>query len=408
MPAGPEVKGARWGAVAAKIKSVAENREPALDLALLELAPGSTVAGVFTQNAFRAAPVEIAEARIKSLKTATHSEKIYCLINAGNANAGTGDDGYQAALDTTAGIANALGTAADSILPFSTGVIGEPLPVQNFLDSAHALVSELSTDGWERASRAIMTTDTVPKLVQRDIVIDGQQATIAGIAKGAGMIKPNMATMLSYIVTDLLIDQAALQQLLDHAVNRSFNRITVDGDTSTNDACILAATGGAEIALSRESAEWTQVEAAVSDLMRELAQSIIRDAEGASKFITLDIKGGASADECLAVGYAVAESPLVKTAFFASDANWGRILAAVGRSGLTELDVNQITIQLGDHLICEKGGRASSYVEEEAMRIMAQKEITITIDLNRGKSHETLWTSDLSHDYVSINADYRT
>lgn len=408
MAASPEVGGVRWGSIAAGIKKASPSGEQPLDLTLLELAEGSNVVGVFTQNAFRAAPVEVAEQRLKHRVDGVAAGKVYCLINAGNANAGTGPAGFEAALQTTGAIAECLDDNAESILPFSTGVIGEPLPTKKFFAAAPSLINTLSDTGWSDASRAIMTTDTVPKLAQRTVEIGGQKANLVGIAKGAGMIKPNMATMLAYIATDLAIEQEDLQHLLNRAVNRSFNRITVDGDTSTNDACILAATGASGLAIQRDTAAWDQVDSAVSDLMCELAQSIIRDAEGASKFIELQIDGGDDTAECLAVGYSVAESPLVKTAFFASDANWGRILAAIGRSGLPNLDVGMITIHLDDHLICEQGGRASSYDEQEAMRIMAQEAIKITIHLNRGNSSERLWTSDLSHDYVSINADYRT
>ena len=400
------VAGARWGSFAAGIKRADEQGVHPLDLALLELQAGSTVAAVFTQNAFKAAPVALAQQRLPLVNY--YAGKIYCLINAGNANAGTGEAGFVAAEQSTEAIANALSTEQEAVLPFSTGVIGEPLPVACFEANATKLVNSLCATGWEDAARAIMTTDTVPKLTQYTIIVGDETVNIAGIAKGAGMIKPNMATMLAYIVCDAAVDQNDLDALLSQAVNQSFNRITVDGDTSTNDACVLAATGASGAVLNASHPSWLAFSEAVCDVLRELAIAIIRDAEGASKFIDLHITGGASKEECLAVGYAVAESPLVKTAFFASDANWGRILAAVGRAGLHELDVNGVEIRLGNYLICANGGRVKNYSEPVAAGIMAKPSIRLSIELGRGNVSERLWTSDLSHDYVSINADYRT
>ena len=400
------INGARWSAVAAGIKTASNDEAPALDIALLELAEGSTVAAVFTRNAFCAAPVTVARSRLQDVGREKNN-KTYCLINAGNANAGTGDAGVEAVHASSGAIARALACSEEQILPFSTGVIGEPLPVDAFERSAKALVKELSEDGWADAARAIMTTDTVPKQEVATIQIDGQAVEIAGIAKGAGMIKPNMATMLAYIVCDASVDQSSLDASLQSAVKQSFNRITVDGDTSTNDACVLAATSKG-VSITQSHPQWTVFVEAVSELFCRLAKAIIRDAEGASKFIQIDVNGGANSQECLSVAYAVAESPLVKTAFFASDANWGRILAAVGRSGVEDLDVNKITIALDGYIICHSGGRHKEYDEVKASEIMQKGEITLTISLGRGDACETVWTSDLSHDYVRINAEYRT
>ena len=399
------VKGARWSSVAAGIKRSSTTEKP-LDIALLELCEGTNVAAVFTRNAFCAAPVVVAKDRVQQLSF--ENNKIYCLINAGNANAGTGEQGLQATKDSTRAIAEALGCSVDQVIPFSTGVIGEPLPVDAFEASAALLVSELNDNGWENSAQAIMTTDTVPKLETATVEIDGKSVEIAGIAKGAGMIKPNMATMLAYIVCDAEVDQFLLQSCLSEAVERSFNRITVDGDTSTNDACVLAATAKSGVSLRKDDTHWKEFVESVSGVLQRLAMAIIRDAEGASKFVQLDVIDGASSAECLQVGYAVAESPLVKTAFFASDANWGRILAAVGRAGLKDLDVNQVRIALDDYVICENGGRVSPYDEARATQIMQNEEILLTISLGRGNYRETIWTSDLSHDYVRINAEYRT
>lgn len=401
------IKGARWSAAAAGIKNQSKGQKPPLDLALLELVKGSSVAAVFTQNAFCAAPVVIAKQRVSKLSS-QHNKNIYCLINSGNANAGTGKAGLHAVEQSTQAIAQAIDCAAADILPFSTGVIGEPLPVDTFTHSAAKLVSGLADDNWQVAAEAIMTTDTVAKIEAVSVEVEGQAVEIAGIAKGAGMIKPNMATMLAYIVCDAKIPQEALQACLSASVNQSFNRITVDGDTSTNDACVLAATAGGGAVLDQKHKAWPDLVAAISGVLRKLAIAIIRDAEGASKFVQIDVRGGIDASECLQVAYTVAESPLVKTAFFASDANWGRVLAAVGRAGLKDLDVDKVEIILGDYLICKNGGRVFDYDESIASGIMQQEEIHLTINLNRGNADETVWTSDLSHDYVRINAEYRT
>jgi glutamate N-acetyltransferase/amino-acid N-acetyltransferase len=402
------VSGAQWSAVASGIKKPLENGELPLDLALLKLDAGSVVSAVFTQNAFCAAPVVVAKQKLQAISRGDNAAPVYCLINAGNANAGTGEGGIAAAHASCDALAKALKCSTAQLLPFSTGVIGEPLPVEKFLASSNALAQGLNKNHWQQAAQAIMTTDTVPKQAQRVVKVGADSITIMGIAKGAGMIKPNMATMLAYIATDAVVEQSALDALLETAVAQSFNRITVDGDTSTNDACLLAATGGSGVALQVGDALWDEFSSAINAVLEELATAIIRDAEGASKFITIDVEAGASSKECLSVAYAVAESPLVKTAFFASDANWGRILAAVGRAGLSQLDINAVALYLNDYCICESGARVKNYDEEKAAAIMADNEIFITIKLGRGSANERVWTSDLSHDYVRINAEYRT
>ncbi|NNL56789.1 MAG: bifunctional glutamate N-acetyltransferase/amino-acid acetyltransferase ArgJ, partial [Pseudomonadales bacterium] len=376
----PIVKGVRWASTAAGIKAAGNGAAP-LDLALMEVAAGSTLAAVFTRNAFAAAPVQVALQNLAKLRAAAHQQAIYCLVNAGNANAGTGSAGIDAARSSCEQAATQLAVPASAVLPFSTGVIGEPLPLAKIEAALPGLVGSLSASGWDDAARAIMTTDTVPKCRSYELDIDGVRIGLSGIAKGAGMIKPNMATMLAFVATDAAIDQADLDALLQQAVNCSFNRITVDGDTSTNDACVLAASGAAGLQLQPQTPAWQALQQAVRTLLTELATDIIRDAEGASKFITIDVCGGASSDECLQVGYAVAESPLVKTAFFASDANWGRILAAIGRAGVEQLDIAQVEIMLADYCICSGGGRVAGYDEGRAAEIMAQPEITLTINL---------------------------
>ena len=402
------VAGARWSVAAAGIKSTKDDGSNPLDIALLELEAGSRVAAVFTQNAFCAAPVIVSQTHLVAIADSAKSEAIYCLINSGNANAGTGEGGMHAAQQSCQSLASQFDIGRSSVLPFSTGVIGEPLPIDKIECVQGKLQAGLAEENWNVASEAIMTTDTVPKAASRTVQIGDNQLTISGIAKGAGMIKPNMATMLAFVVTDAAIAQADLQALVTKSADISFNRITVDGDTSTNDACLLAATGKSGVQLMPGGQGWTEFEAEVISLMQELAAAIIRDAEGATKFITLDVVNAATTDECLQVAYTVAESPLVKTAFFASDANWGRILAAVGRSGVQNLNVNDVTIALGDYLICAQGGRVADYDEQRATQIMSQPEVTITISLARGEACERVWTSDLSHDYVRINAEYRT
>lgn len=372
-----------------------------LDLVLIEIAEGSSVAGVFTRNAFCAAPVVLAKKHLAELPAR------YFLVNTGNANAGTGRQGEIDARTSCAGLAKLAGIEAEQVLPFSTGVIGETLPVARIEAGLPNALQTLSPDAWEDAARGIMTTDTRPKGCSRKVSLSGGEISISGIAKGAGMLKPNMATMLAFVCTDAKIEQHSLQKALQVSVDQSFNRITVDGDTSTNDCCMVAATGQSGVVVSADE-DIRLFEDALGEICQELAQQLIRDAEGASKFITITISGGANTQECLQVGYAVAESPLVKTALFASDPNWGRILAAVGRAGIEDMDIDSIRIRLGETLIVEGGAVADSYDESKGQLEMNKDEIAIHIDLARGEVLETFWTSDLSHEYIRINAEYRT
>jgi len=372
------------------------------DVVLIACDEGSVCAGVYTKNAFCAAPVQIAK------KNMREAQPRALLINSGNANAGTGEPGMQAALDCCASTADAMACEPGQVLPFSTGVIGELLPATKIQAVIPALVSQLHEDQWALAAQAIMTTDTVAKGASVKIMLSGQQVTLTGIAKGSGMIRPDMATMLAFIATDVDMEQGLLQGCLMQAVETSFNRITVDGDTSTNDACMLLATGKSGVALDSKSVDLAVFVDALTNLCQQLAQSVIRDGEGVTKFINVQVEGGANQQECLQVAYTIAHSPLVKTAFFASDPNWGRILAAVGRSGLCDLNIDSIAIYLDDVCIVDKGGRAASYTEEQGQSVMAQQEITIRVVLGRGQSVETVWTTDLSYDYVKINAEYRT
>jgi glutamate N-acetyltransferase/amino-acid N-acetyltransferase len=371
---------------------------------VFRLAEGSSVAATFTRSAFCAAPVQIARQHLAA------SAPRLLLINTGNANAGTGDAGLANARLSCEQLAELAGVTPQQVLPFSTGVIGEPLPVEKIVAALPAALADLGADNWLRAAQGIMTTDTRPKASSRQLQLDGRTVTITGISKGAGMIKPNMATMLGYIATDAQVARPLLQLMVERAVNRSFNRITIDGDTSTNDACVLIASGAAGNALidSEQHADFEALYGAVEAVFIELAQAIIRDGEGATKFVAVSVSGGGSEAECLQVAYAVAESPLVKTALFASDPNWGRILAAVGRAGLDDLDVNGVSLRINGVLIAERGGRAASYSEEQGAAAMAPEEITIELALGRGDARATVWTTDLSHDYVTINAEYRT
>jgi glutamate N-acetyltransferase/amino-acid N-acetyltransferase len=334
----------------------------------------------------------------------------YLLTNTGNANAGTGEAGLNNAQRTCEQLAALTQVEGASVLPFSTGVIGEPLPVDKIIAALPAALADLREDNWLQAAQGIMTTDTRPKAASAQIDLGGARITITGISKGAGMIKPNMATMLGYVATDAAVKPEILQAIIQRAVNRSFNRITIDGDTSTNDSCVLVATGRANNSMidSEQHPLFANFYAAVERIFIELAQAIIRDGEGATKFVTIAVQGGATEAECLQVAYAVAESPLVKTALFASDPNWGRILAAIGRAGIDNLDVNRINVAINNVLIAERGGRASSYTEQQGATAMAPDEITIAIALGRGDSNTTVWTTDFSHDYVTINAEYRT
>lgn len=393
------VEGVRIGVVEAGIRK--KNRK---DLVLFELTPQAHVAGVFTQNRFSAAPVVVAREHLKKITPR------YFLINTGCANAGMGKQGLLDARASCVALAKLINARPEQVLPFSTGVIGEPLPVDRLVNALPAALNALSLNAWQAAAQGIMTTDTCAKLCSRQIKINGKTVTVTGITKGAGMIKPNMATMLAYVATDANVSKAILNALLKESVAHSFNRITVDGDTSTNDAAILVATrqAGNDKIKTRQQPEYVKLRNALNEVFVHLAQAIIRDAEGATKFMTLKVSGGKTSSECLKAAYAVAESPLVKTAFFAADPNWGRIVAAIGRSGINDLDCEKIKIHLNEVLIVEKGGRASSYQESEGQRVMKEKDITIAIQLGRGKAQETVWTSDLSHDYIKINAEYRS
>jgi len=374
------------------------------DLVAFELAEGTQCAAVFTRNAFCAAPVTLAREHL----AATTPRLL--LINSGNANAGTGEQGYQDALQSCALLADAVGCNANQVLPFSTGVIGESLPMAKFEVAMPSLSSAFGADNWHAAAHGIMTTDTLPKGVSRQIMIGDECITITGISKGSGMICPNMATMLAYVATDANIAPALLQQCLQHAADRSFNCISVDGDTSTNDACVLMATGQAMVTTidDEQGDACAQLRDAITDVCIVLAQAIIRDGEGATKFITIDVEGGESEADCRQVAYTVAHSPLVKTAFFASDPNWGRILAAVGRAATERLDVGRIAIYLDDVCIVRNGGRAAEYTEAAGGAVMKQDEITVRIVLGDAPYSAQLWSCDFSYDYVRINAEYRS
>ena len=398
------VAGFKLGIASAGIKKPGR-----LDLVVMEPAANSAVAAVFTKNAFCAAPVQIAKKHLALQHRANQSIR-YLLTNTGNANAGTGENGLANALRTCEHLAQLTGVSAEAILPFSTGVIGEPLPIEKIITALPAALSDLREDNWLKAAQGIMTTDTRPKAASVQIDLGGKRVTITGISKGAGMIKPNMATMLGYVATDAAVHADVLQTMIERAANRSFNRITIDGDTSTNDSCVLVATGAAQNNLidSDNHPLFEKLYAAIEGVFIALAQAIIRDGEGATKFVTVDVRGGVTENECLQVAYAVAESPLVKTALFASDPNWGRILAAIGRAGVEQLDVNLISVRINDVLIAERGGRAASYTEQQGAAAMAPEEIKIAIELGRGSAQTTVWTTDFSHDYVTINAEYRT
>jgi glutamate N-acetyltransferase/amino-acid N-acetyltransferase len=373
------------------------------DLLLIELAEGGSCAAVFTRNAFCAAPVTVAREHLAK------GPVRYLLINSGNANAGTGAAGLRAARETCRLLAGMAGCAMSQVLPFSTGVIGEDLPVNPFSQSIPALLEGLSEDNWRPAAAAIMTTDTVPKLVSREVGLSGGAVTVTGIAKGSGMICPDMATMLAYVATDASVPQPLLQEMLRDAVEQSFNAITVDGDTSTNDACVLLASGATKLAIdSLASDDGRALSQAVQSVCAELAEMIVRDGEGATKLVRVRVASAASDEEARRVAYTVAHSPLVKTALFASDPNWGRILAAVGRAGVDGLDIDRIRIWLGDVCIVSGGGRDPGYTEEAGQAVMAAEEIVIRIDLDRGESKVQVLTCDLSYDYVKINAEYRT
>ncbi|MBL8427359.1 MAG: bifunctional glutamate N-acetyltransferase/amino-acid acetyltransferase ArgJ [Dechloromonas sp.] len=393
------VAGVRLGVAEAEIRK--KNRR---DLTLVALDAGCTVAGVFTQNRFCAAPVQLCRNHLAAGK-----EIRALVINTGIANAGTGEPGRQTAQASCAAVAELLGIAADQVLPFSTGVILEPLPVDRLKAGLPAARADLRADNWHAAAHAIMTTDTLAKAASRRVTVGGKTISISGISKGAGMIKPNMATMLGFVATDAGITQAMLDKLVKEAADASFNCITVDGDTSTNDSFVMIATGQSGAAFASDSdAGWPEVKAAIVAVAVELAQAIVRDGEGATKFITVAVQGGKTVEECRQVGYAIGHSPLVKTAFFASDPNLGRILAAVGYAGIADLDVDGVKVWLDDVLVAENGGRAAAYREEDGARVMAQAEITARVDLGRGNALAKVYTCDFSYDYVKINADYRS
>jgi glutamate N-acetyltransferase/amino-acid N-acetyltransferase len=393
------VAGVRLGVAEAEIRK--KNRR---DLTLVALDAGCTVAGVFTQNRFCAAPVQLCRQHLAGGK-----EIRALVVNTGIANAGTGEPGRQTAQATCEAVAALLAIAPEQVLPFSTGVILEPLPVDRIKAGLPAAQADLKADNWHAAAHGIMTTDTVAKAASRRLVINGKTVTISGVSKGAGMIKPNMATMLGFLATDAGIAQPLLDALVKEAADASFNCITVDGDTSTNDSFVMIASGqsGAAFA-SADDAGWAEVKAAIIAVSVELAQAIVRDGEGATKFITVAVQSGKTIEECRQVGYAIGHSPLVKTAFFASDPNLGRILAAVGYAGIADLDVDGVKVWLDEVLVAENGGRAAAYKEEDGARVMAQAEITVRVDLGRGAAQASVYTCDFSYDYVKINADYRS
>jgi glutamate N-acetyltransferase/amino-acid N-acetyltransferase len=375
------------------------------DLTVITLAEGSQVAGVFTSNRYCAAPVQLCR---KHLAAGVAPRAM--VINTGNANAGTGEDGLARARAVCQALAKQLKLAPEQVLPYSTGVIMEPLPVDRIEAGLPAAVADLKEDNWGVAAEAIMTTDTLPKAASKQLTIGGKTITITGISKGAGMIRPNMATMLSFVATDAAIAPALMQGLTQLAADRSFNRITIDGDTSTNDSFVVVATGAAGNApiTQLDSGDGARFQEALVAVATELAQAIVRDGEGATKFITVQVDGGKTEGECKQVAYAIAHSPLVKTAFFASDPNLGRILAAVGYAGIADLDQSLIEMHLDDVHVVTEGGRKASYQEADGARVMKQSEITVRIDLRRGTAQATVWTCDLSYDYVKINADYRS
>jgi glutamate N-acetyltransferase/amino-acid N-acetyltransferase len=369
------------------------------DLVLFEFSPGSVTAGIFTQSQFAAAPVLVGQRHLNK------TESRYFLINSGNANAATGEDGIADADTCCKALSQQTGARPEEVIPFSTGVIGERLQVSNITAALEQITSQLDEANWLQAAQGIMTTDTRPKIASRQIDMNGKTVSITGIAKGAGMIQPNMATMLAYIGCDVACSREVLQELLQAGADQSFNRITVDSDTSTNDSCMLTATGqsGIEITSSGES----DFRTALFEVMQELAHGIVRDAEGATKFVEVCVTGGRHNNDCLVIAYAIANSPLVKTALFASDANWGRIVMAIGKAD-AEMDISRIDVYIDDVRLMKSGGKDPDYREAHGAAVMAKEEITIRVDLNLGEAVESVWTSDLSHEYVSINADYRT
>jgi len=394
------VPGVRIGVAEAGVRKAGRK-----DLTVFLLAPGTAVAGVFTRNRFCAAPVQVCREHLEG-----GAQVRALVINTGNANAGTGQEGLARARATCAALARQLDLAPEQVLPFSTGVIMEPLPLERIEAGLPAALADAQPGHWLRAAEGIMTTDTLPKAVSRQVQIEGRTVTISGISKGAGMIRPNMATMLGFLATDASIDPALMKPLALALAEGSFNRVTVDGDTSTNDSFIVMATGQAGHApvTSLGSESGRVLFAAMQEVARLLAQAIVRDGEGATKFITVRVEGGRTGEECRQVAYAIAHSPLVKTAFFASDPNLGRILAAVGYAGIEDLDQSLIELHLDDVHVATRGGRKSDYREEDGQRVMKQSEITVRVGLGRGTAADTVWTCDFSHEYVTINADYRS
>lgn len=397
FPVMPGIAGITLGTACAGIKQAVRD-----DILLVHGVEGSSCAGVFTQNAFCAAPVHIAKANLN------HAPRWF-LINSGNANAGTGEPGMQAALTSCAELAKLSGDANNQVLPFSTGVIGQLLPVAKITAALPAAISQLDSDNWDKAAKAIMTTDTFPKGVSKTISIAGETITINGISKGAGMIQPNMATMLGFLATDAKIQQPLLQQCLALAVEQSFNRITVDGDTSTNDACVIMASGCSNAPeITADSEYYSLFADALMSVCKRLAELIIRDGEGATKLMRIVVEQASTDEEAVRVAKTIAHSPLVKTAFFASDPNWGRILAAVGRAGVENMVLEDVQLYLNEVCIVRNGGCADDYTEEAGQQVMNQQEITITVKLNRGTAIQEVLTCDFSYDYVKINAEYRT
>jgi glutamate N-acetyltransferase/amino-acid N-acetyltransferase len=398
------VQGVALGAAAGRIKDWQRD-----DVLLVVCEPGTTAAGVFTQNRFCAAPVTVCREHLAQQHRGGASMRAL-VVNAGNANAGTGQPGLNAARQTCAAVGQLLGCAPEEVLPYSTGVIMEPLPVERIVAALPAAHAAARADGWHAAARAIMTTDTVPKGASRRVVVDGVPVTVTGIAKGAGMIHPNMATMLSFMATDAPIAADVLGALAREVADVSFNGATVDGDTSTNDSFVLAATGRVPLTPIRSTADGrlAPIRAAIEEAAVELAQAIVRDGEGATKFIAILVEGGRSVEECRRVALGIAHSPLVKTAFFASDPNLGRIVCAIGNAGPADLDPARVSFWLDDVLVVDRGGRSPAYREEDGQRVMKRDEIAVRVDLGRGAARATVWTCDFSHDYVTINAEYRS
>ncbi|GAA5444245.1 arginine biosynthesis bifunctional protein ArgJ [Microbulbifer sp. NBRC 101763] len=394
----PPVKGVRLASVPARIKDWQRD-----DLLLIEISKEASVSATFTQNSFCAAPVVVAKEHISKGNVRA------LLINAGNANAATGSRGLSDAQACCEAVARAINMRAEQVLPFSTGVIGEHLPLQRLLDAIPRAAEQLSDSGWDGAAKAIMTTDTHPKTASRTLEIGGEEITVVGIAKGSGMIQPNMATMLAYVATDAHVAQPLLDKMVKEAVNASFNRVSVDGDTSTNDACVLIATGatGSQIENSEDRA-YSALMGAITQLHIELAKAVVKDGEGATKFVIVQVEGAASSAEALRVAFEVGESPLVKTALYASDPNWGRLVMAIGNAIPESLDTTKVNIYLDQVQVVEAGGRSVNYLEEQGEQVFSKPEFTIRIELGRGNCSEHVWTCDFSHEYVTINAEYRT